>query len=208
MTPITAAFGTEVDMSHEHIFGCTCYALVPPQTREKGFVDKSNKCLYLGHRENGSPGYTLYHIAANKIIYSSDVAFDETDMFDGSREGQVEPLGLDIATVSRSPKDFQWMVGMAYRDENQMFITTRVVAQQGFVVAYRAIVVDNRRGAEEPRPLHVADAERLVLLYTSLNNVYIDLGSAEGLYTVSRRRGNRASRPSSGTATVWTGGSG
>ena len=186
MPPITAAFGTEVDLTYEHIFGCTCYALIPPQTREKGFVDKANKCLYLGHRENGSPGYTLYHIAANKIIFSSDVAFDETDLFDGSREGQAEPLGLDIDTVSRSPKDFQWMVGMAYRDDNQMFITTRVVAQQGFVVAYRAIVVNNQRGAEEPRPLHVADAERLVLLYTSLNNVYIDLGSTEGLYAVSR----------------------
>jgi hypothetical protein len=129
----------------------------------------------------------LFHIAANKIMFSSDVTFDESDLFDGSRQRQDEPLGLDIATVSRNPKDYQWMVGMAYRDENQLFITTRVVAQQGFVVAYRAIVVDNQRGTEEPRPLHVADAEQLVKSYTSLNNIFIDLGgSTVGLYTVTR----------------------
>jgi hypothetical protein len=65
MPPITAAFGTDVDLSHEHTFGCTCYALVPPETREKGFVDKAIKCLYLGHREHGSPGYIVFHISAN-----------------------------------------------------------------------------------------------------------------------------------------------
>jgi hypothetical protein len=49
MAPITAAFGTLVNLTHEHIFGCICYFNIPAETREKGFVDKAHKGIYLGH---------------------------------------------------------------------------------------------------------------------------------------------------------------
>ena len=187
MSPLSAAFGVNPDLSNERTFGCTAYALVPQQTRERGFADRANRCLYLGHREDGSPGYILFHIAVNKIIFSSDVTFDESDLFDGSRRIEEEPLSLLIDDISRDPNDFKWLEGMAYRDDNQMFITTRVVVQHGLIVAYRAILINENMGAEESRPLHVADAERLVKIYTSSNDVNLFLGGeTAGLFKISR----------------------
>ena len=188
MAPITAAFGTEVDLSHENTFGCTCYCINPPEARERGFVDKSNRGIYLGHRANGSPGYIVFHTALNKIVYSSDVTFDESDLHDRSRGGGEDELDtLYIDAVSRHPDDFKWLEGMAYRDGDQLFITTRVIAQQGWVVAYRALFVNDAVGVEETRPIHAADVERLVKMYTSFNDIHLSLGGdAAGLHTISR----------------------
>ena len=55
MAPITAAFGVDADLTHEAIFGCTCYVKIPEETREKGFVEKASKCIYLGHRATEHP---------------------------------------------------------------------------------------------------------------------------------------------------------
>jgi hypothetical protein len=192
IAPITVAFGTIVDLSHEATFGCTCYALIAQETREKGFVDKANKCLYLGHRPDDSPGYVVYHNATNKTMYTSDITFDESDLFDGSRKESNDITNeLMVSDVSRHPDDFKWLEGMAYRDQEQMFITTRVCAQQGWVVAFRASLINDTIGAEETRPLHAADVEHLVKLYTSSNNIIISLNNEEKqLYEVSNTAGN------------------
>ena len=196
MAPITAAFNINADLSNEHIFGCICYFIVPPETREKGFVDKANKGIYLGHRAHGSPGYTIFHIALNKIIFSSDVTFDESDVHDRSKVAAAEEAdGLFVDAVSRHPDDFKWLEGMAYKDDNQLYLTTRVLAQQGWVVAYRALAVDNNVGVEETRPLHAADVEKLVKIYTSFNDVHLSLGGAEGLHRISKEHLGEADGP-------------
>jgi len=186
--PITAAFGTEVDLSHEPTFGCTCYVIIPPETREKGFSDKSSKCIYLGRRPDGSPGYTVFHKTLNQTKFASDVTFDESDLFDGTRKDPEDNLNeLFVSDISKSIEDFKWLEGMAYRDDNQLFITTRITSQQGWIVAYRALIINNNIGAEENRPLHAADVEKLTKLYTMTNDVTI---SVDGTYNGIQKIGS------------------
>ena len=85
IAPITAAFRIIADLSNKHTFGCRCYGIIPAETREKGFTDKSYKGIYLGHRPNGSPGYCVLNIETNKVALSSHVNFDETDLDEGSQ---------------------------------------------------------------------------------------------------------------------------
>ena len=171
VAPITAAFGAEVDLSSEHTFGCNCYGIIPGEIREKGFSDKGYKAIYFGHRPNGSPGYLLLFIEANKVIECSHVVFDESDLDSGERARRQGPaLQLEIQPVSREQKDFLWLVGMAYRDEGVLYITTRVVVERQMIVAYRAAVTDSHMGVEEIRPIHVADVESLLRYYLIVNN--------------------------------------
>ena len=179
MAPITAAYDIEVDLSHEHIFGCKCYMQLPQAKREKGFTDKAVVCTYLGHRADGSPGYTVLNRSSNKIEFSSDLTFDETDLLDNIlKEPSSDENQLKVSDVSRDIDDFKWLEGMCCLDENQLFITSRAVVERGLIVAYRCLIVNNERGAEEVYPLHVADVERLVNNYSSTEKVMVECVSA------------------------------
>ena len=59
MAPMELGFNIDIDLGLERTFGCNCYCIVPAATREKGFSDKSQPGIYLGHRENGSPGFII-----------------------------------------------------------------------------------------------------------------------------------------------------
>ena len=179
LAPVTAAFDTIVDLTEERTFGCICYAMIPSQTRAKGFTDKAYKGYYLGHRPNNSPGFIVFFIEENKIKEVSHVTFDESDLDTGARNATEDPIGLSFSSVSKNPKDFDWLVGMAYRDEGGLFLTTRVLVQHGMIVAYRAIVVDSTVGTEETRPVHVAEVEALVKEYLGQNSPTLDLGESQ-----------------------------
>ena len=54
---------------------------------------------------------------------------------------------------------------MSYIDDDQQleFVTTRVVEYQGFIVAYRALVLrGGELGKEEKSPIHVLDVVRMM----------------------------------------------
>ena len=187
IAPVTAAFGTDVDLSNEHSFGCTCYAIIPESTREKGFTDKSYKAIYLGHRPNNSPGYIVHFIEINQVKEVSDVTFDESDLDTSDRSNNQAPTtGLEFSPISRNINDFLWLIGFAYRDEGVFYITTRVVVQHGMIVAYRKTVTpDGKTGVEETRPIHVADVESLVRDYLAENEPSVDLGGLTGVVVIN-----------------------
>jgi transposase InsO family protein len=176
ISPLRAAFNYDKDLSDEPTFGCNCYGIIPAATRLKGFTEKGFKGIYMGHRLNGSPGYIILSVDDNKIKECSDVTFDESDLDSGERSKRQRPEGeLEVAPVSREMKDFEWLCGMAYKDENILYITTRINIQQHLIVAYRAPVYDSVVGTEEDRPIHVADVEALVNAYLLLNKPMINI---------------------------------
>jgi hypothetical protein len=158
----------------------------------------------LGHRKHGSPGYTIFHIALNKIVFSSDVTFDESELNTRSnKEDHSELDTLHVDAVSRHIEDFKWLEGMAYRDEEQMYITTRVVTQQGFIVTYRALLFNDVVGVEETRPVHAADVEKLTKLYTTYNDLCLSTGDdTAGLHRISRTIDEGGEESTAGPAMV------
>jgi hypothetical protein len=144
----------------EATFGSNCYGIIPAETRLKGFTEKGYKAIYLGHRDNGSPGYKLLMVDSDQIRECSHVSFDESDLDTGERASRQRPaVTLEVACTSKELEDFLWLEGMAYKDEGVLCMTTRVVIEgkHAFIVAYREPVINDTLGAEEERPVHVAD---------------------------------------------------
>ena len=56
---------------------------------------------------------------------------------------------------------------MVYRDDEDklLYVTKRVVVQRGDIVCYVCVFMHNVIGKEEPRPIHVADVERMLRAY-------------------------------------------
>ena len=180
MTPRKAAFNIDSELDNEKTFGANCYGIIPQESRLKGFTDKGYKAIYLGHRKNDAPGYYLLLVESNIIKECSHVTFDESDLDTGERaRRQTVDITLEVDPVPRNTQDYQWLIGMAYRDENILYMTTRVVAEgrHKFLVAYRGVVHNNKLGAEEERPLHVADVVSLTNTYLKDNSPLI---STEG----------------------------
>ena len=61
-------------VEHSKIFGCVPYAKVLEERRTK-LENKSQKCIFIGYRENSS-GYKLYYPIAKKVVWSVNVKFD------------------------------------------------------------------------------------------------------------------------------------
>ena len=103
--------------------------------------------------------YLIFVPALDKVVESAHVLFDEVTQVTRKTD---ELLVVDPAR--REKRDFYWLVNMAYRDDENgiLFVTTRVAVNRGFIVAYRAPVVDGRMGKEETTPIHAKDVERMV----------------------------------------------
>ncbi|MFN9906990.1 MAG: hypothetical protein ACK56F_12870, partial [bacterium] len=108
-----------------------------------------------------SPGWSVWVPELNKAIHSADVIFDESDpVF--PEAAQRKPSTLKISAAVAQPKDFDYLVGMAYEDNGITFLTTRVEKYQSWVVAFRCPVVDNNLLPEELTPIHVRDVADMV----------------------------------------------
>ena len=75
ITPIEAWTGKKPDVSSLRIFGCTAYAHVPKDERQK-LDSKARKCFFLGYGTD-TKGYRLYDPSRARIIHSRDVLFNE-----------------------------------------------------------------------------------------------------------------------------------
>ena len=75
-TPFEAWTKEKPDFGHLKAFGCLCYAHVAKDERQK-FDAKARKCIMLGHGTE-TKAYRLYDIERERVIFSHDVAFNET----------------------------------------------------------------------------------------------------------------------------------
>ena len=114
----------------------------------------------------------------NRVEYAGDLTFDENDVLLSARLAtKIRPLKLDIGTVTRDPDDFKYLIGMCYRDDdNLMYLTTRIEVERSFIVLYRCPVINNERGAEEHQPIHVAEVEKLLKVFVSSEKLLVDIG--------------------------------
>lgn len=77
-TPLELFSGTKPNISHLKIFGCTAYAHVPKQLRQK--LDAvAVKGVMVGY-EQSTKGYRIYVPATGKVVVSASVVFDEAAM--------------------------------------------------------------------------------------------------------------------------------
>ena len=76
MTPFEAWTGKKPNVKHLRIFGCTAYAHIPKDERQK-LDSKSRKCILLGYGTE-TKGYRLYDEKCGKVLYSRDVLFNES----------------------------------------------------------------------------------------------------------------------------------
>ena len=64
MSPIQARYGLVPDVFRCRRFGCVCYTHIPRETKEKGFVDKTYKCYFLG----------IHHVTQAYLVWIIDMS--------------------------------------------------------------------------------------------------------------------------------------
>ena len=77
MTPFEAWTGVKPDVKHLRVFGCTAYAHIPKDERQK-LDTKAKKSILMGYGTE-TKGYRLYDSKRGKIFYSRDVWFNELE---------------------------------------------------------------------------------------------------------------------------------
>ena len=77
ITPYEKWYGRKPDISHLRVFGCTAYAHIPDQRRQKLDV-KTEKLRFVGY-SIASKAYKLFNVQTRKMVIRRDVVFNETD---------------------------------------------------------------------------------------------------------------------------------
>jgi hypothetical protein len=159
MSPVQARYGMVPSVAHFRRFGCLCYCHIPAESRAKGFVEKSYKSYFLGI-DMPTQAYKVWVIDKSMVQISSNVLFDEF-----SKTKLPDQAVVPVDPNPRDVRNFTYLIGMVYRDDEDqlLYVSTRVVVQRGDIVVYRSVYVkENVVGQEEPRPIHVADVERML----------------------------------------------
>lgn len=108
-TPFEMLYGYKPDVSHLRVFGCRCFARIPPERRVKN-MPHSSQALFTGYPD-GVKGWRLRDCATGAFFNSRDVIFDEDsvmrtkDLTEGHRSSQhptEPPQNIDGPSSSSS----------------------------------------------------------------------------------------------------------
>ena len=110
MSPYECVYGAAPDLKWIRI--CKCYALKPKADRRKDFDEKVYTGFLVGYAQQNT-GYLVFVPALDKIVVSVHVVFNEI-IPDPSAEyfSELERLKIEVASESRDPMDYQFLVGL------------------------------------------------------------------------------------------------
>ena len=105
-------------------------------------VDKAHRCYFLGI-DVTTQSYICWIISNNQEKISAHVVFDEVTAL----KQQPSSLMLTVAAESRNPKDFEYLIGMVYRDDEDklLYVSSRIAVQQSYIVVFSSTVCTQRR---------------------------------------------------------------
>jgi hypothetical protein len=152
--PFKGRFGTTGSVARFRIWGCIAYVHIPSNLRDSTLTTKAYGGYFVGFNWPKLDRYLIYVPSLDKIQESAHVHFDE-----------VTTLARKVAMIllvdpdKRGVADFQWLLHLVYEDdENHVrYASTRVTTSRGYMVAYRAPVINGALGKEEQRPIHAKD---------------------------------------------------
>ena len=168
MSPFQAKYGTPADIHVYRMFGCIAYVHINEQLRDSTFAEKAYRGYFVGLKWPLLDRYLVFVSQLDKVCESAHVQFDEV-----TKLHRKEEELLVVTPERKTVKDFAFLTHMAYRDDESgiMFVTTRVSTSRGFIVAYRAPVVEGRLGPEEPQPIHAKDVENMLTTQINSNDL-------------------------------------
>ena len=126
-SPYEVWYSRKADLNNLRVFGCVAYGLVPAAKRKK-FDNRTEKMKFLGYHK-GHRGYKLMEKGSNRVLYRTDVTFDESNFKlteekpvtgrrredettvevdvgrSGSRAGLPVELPVDVPAVEQEEED-------------------------------------------------------------------------------------------------------
>ena len=122
-------------------FGCTAFALVPKEKRNK-LKSRAIKCMMVGYSKDRS-GYRLLRLLDHEVIYSRDVYF---------RENEFPRFPARI--MSALPEILQRKCGCSHCDDETTMATASVAVILREEEAVTRAILDRRRRQEERTRSH------------------------------------------------------
>ena len=165
MTPYEGVYGELPDLSHLRIWGCKAYIKIPKNYQRKDWREKPFTGHFIGYSEPGEMGYKVYVPDLREVVVGVNVTFNE--VIPSYREeyyNELDKMKFEVAPDESTVESFLHLVGEKYFDDDTLleFVTTRVEAWKGLIVAYRApVLAHGKIGREEKAPIHVADVIRM-----------------------------------------------
>jgi hypothetical protein len=166
MSPMECVPGGKVpNLSRLRVWGCKAYVLTPKADRRKDWEEK-NKVGHLIGYSTDKKGYII--LVGDTIVKSVHVLFDESPP-----ERSVEyykDFDSKVVTVNPEEKyvsDFTYLIGKYYIDEGLLYVTTRVVNRNGFIVGFRSLILSGNKQIEDKTPIHIEDVKELTELLAS-----------------------------------------
>ena len=150
-------------------WGCRSFVHVPKQLRTKTFPDKVQIGYLVSFTDQGS--YEVYIPESATLVGPTvQIVFDEN--IPSHTESYFHELHLKDDTIDvtdkehpRTVEDYHYLIGTHHTDdENGMkYITTRVVTQGGYIVAFRKPLSINGSPNrwEDTTPIHIEDIVRM-----------------------------------------------
>lgn len=103
MTPFESFHGKKPYVGHLRVFGCVCYAHIAKDERKELDVI-ARRCVLIGYGTEVK-GYWLYDPDREKVFFSRDVKFNESEVGLQKESSVVEPLSFVEVEVSADDVD-------------------------------------------------------------------------------------------------------
>ena len=164
MTPWEAVYGVVPDISNIRVWGCKTYLKVPRNYIRKDWREKVFSGYLMGYSTIGEVGYKIYVPDFQEIITGVNCTFNELiPPYTEEYFNEINKLRFETAVELSKIEDFAHLIGKKYRDTDMLeYMNTRIAEYKGYIVVFRAPVLENRTGREEKSPIHVADVVRLM----------------------------------------------
>ena len=80
---------------------------------------------------------------------------------------QPSSLMLTVAGESCNPKDYEYLLGMVYRDDEDhlLYASSRLAVQQSYIVVLRKLYMHIVVDQEEPESIQADDVERMLSVF-------------------------------------------
>ena len=177
--------GSPPTLSHIRVFGSKAFVHKSKTELTKSFDPKAHEGILVGYDDDCIKSYRIFIPHTNVLMTTTHVTIDEEfrkldDMYPFTNPHMTSSLNEsssnELPVQTDSVSKFDYLVGTTHKDDEDgmLYQTTRVLDENGFIVAYRRNIHKNGRlSIKEDGPIHVRDVEILTKEYENLDHPVI-----------------------------------
>jgi hypothetical protein len=179
MSPMEFETSVVPNLSRLRVWGCKCWVNIPRSHRHKDWAAKGTVGYLMGYSVFQVDAYKVWVPSTNKVIIARDVRFDEC-IPQGDVDHSTDEYWRDVRLFTKVSskegvkyvEDFEHLVGNIFYDPDvqELNIVTRIDVYRNSIIGWLAKIVDGVQQGDEHASMHVAEIEKLLGVYQSIDD--------------------------------------